>query len=74
MKAYPGRTKGVTWSYHRPLQEYVNALADCGLMVDRLREVPTYKVITSGPQAEAQNLAHREIPLFLGIRARKVER
>jgi SAM-dependent methyltransferase len=74
MKAYPGRARGVTWSYHRPLQEYVNALADCGLMVDRLREVPTYKVITSGPQAEAQNLAHREIPLFLGIRARKVER
>jgi hypothetical protein len=43
-------------------------------MVDRLREVPTYKVITSGPHAEAQNLAQREIPLFLGIRARKVER
>ena len=73
MKAYPGQ-HGVTRSFHRPLQEYVNGLSDEGLLVDRLRELPTYKVSTSGPRARAENLANQEIPLFLGLRAIKPPR
>jgi SAM-dependent methyltransferase len=68
LKSFSG---GVTRSYHRPLQDYVNGLAAAGLAVDYLREIPTYKTETSGPQAKAINLANREIPLFMAIRARK---
>lgn len=72
LKAYPGRRKGVTISYHRPLESYVNGLAEAGMMVDRLMEIPTYKE-ERGPRARAVNLSNREIPLFLGVRAVKVE-
>jgi SAM-dependent methyltransferase len=63
---------GVTRSFHRPLEEYVNGLAAAGLLVDGLREVPTYKEAPAGPRARAENLANREIPLFLCLRARKL--
>ena len=72
MKAYAGG-RAATWSYHRPLEDYINGLAACGLTVDCLKEIPTYKVATSGPQAQAQNVLNREIPLFLALRARKGE-
>jgi ubiquinone/menaquinone biosynthesis C-methylase UbiE len=70
-KAYPGQQKGVTLDFHRPLQDYVNGLADCGLVVDCIKEIPTYKICTSGPRAKARNTASREVPLFLGLRAIK---
>ncbi|MGH2588923.1 MAG: hypothetical protein ACRDJE_28700, partial [Dehalococcoidia bacterium] len=62
---------GVTRSFHRPLEMYVNGLAAVGLVVDAMREVPTYKEADAGPRARAENLANREIPLFLCLRARK---
>jgi SAM-dependent methyltransferase len=71
MQAQAGQKREVTLSFHRPLGEYINCLAECGLLIDRMEEIPTYKVHRSGPQAEAINLAHTEIPLFLGLRARK---
>jgi SAM-dependent methyltransferase len=64
------RRGGVTRSHHRPLQEYVNALAAAGLAVDGMREAPTYKTVTSGERARAENLSNKEIPLFLALRAR----
>jgi SAM-dependent methyltransferase len=71
MKAY-GRQTGTTRSFHRPLEAYVNGLAACGLLVDCIRELPTYQAQRAGPQARAEDLANQEIPLFLGLRARKV--
>lgn len=68
MKAYTGRQKGVTLSFHRPLQAYVAALADSGLYIERFEELPTF---ASGDSA-ADELAGQEIPLFLAIRARKM--
>ncbi len=70
-KPYPGQRRGVTLDFHRPLQDYVNGLADCGLVVDCIKEVPTYKICTSGPRTKARNVANREVPLFLGLRALK---
>jgi hypothetical protein len=29
--------EGVTLDFHRPLQDYVNGLADCGLVVNCIR-------------------------------------
>lgn len=61
MKTYPGKS-GVTISFHRPLSHYVNALGAEGLLIDRMDEIRSYK----------DNPAEQEIPLFLGIRARKL--
>ncbi|GIV97193.1 MAG: rRNA methylase [Herpetosiphonaceae bacterium] len=71
MKAYGGGRHGATRSYHRPLEDYINGLAACGLLVDHIREIPTYKIRQTGPHAKAENRANREIPLFLGLRALK---
>jgi SAM-dependent methyltransferase len=71
MKTYETPHPGATRSFHRPLEAYVNGLAACGLLVDCVREVPTYKVRPAGPRASAENRANGEIPLFLGLRAWK---
>jgi ubiquinone/menaquinone biosynthesis C-methylase UbiE len=60
-----------TWSFHRPLQQYVEALAAAGLWMDALEEWPSHKVSTSGPRAPAENTARNEIPMFLALRAVK---
>jgi SAM-dependent methyltransferase len=62
----------VSTTYHRPLEAYVTALADAGLAIDALRELPTFQAARSGPSAKAENAANREFPLFLALRARKL--
>lgn len=73
MKAYPGQQSGVTLSFHRPLQDYINSLADQGLLVDQMREIASRMHRPSGPRSKAEDVAHQEIPLFLALRARKVD-
>ena len=58
---------GATISFHRPLSTYINTLAACGLLVDRLEEITTYQ--RSNNRAEQR--ANEEFPLFMGLRARK---
>ncbi|VAW30400.1 hypothetical protein MNBD_CHLOROFLEXI01-403 [hydrothermal vent metagenome] len=62
-----------TKSFHRPLQTYINGLAACGLLVDRVKEIPLRDVdrLANG-RLKANKRASAEIPLFLGIRARKL--
>lgn len=66
---HDGRT--ATRSYHRPLEQYVSALADAGFVIDALREAPA-GVITRGRASPVRRRAEEEFPLFLGIRARCV--
>lgn len=74
MKAYPGRENaGTTRSFHRPIEAYVNGIAAHGLLVDRMDEIPAHKLAAAPQNKRAENLARQEIPLFLGIRGRKVE-
>lgn len=70
LKPYPGQ-KGVSRSFHRPLQEYINGLGRHGFAVTRMMEIPTYKK-SSGPKAKAENRAHEEIPLFMALQAIKI--
>jgi SAM-dependent methyltransferase len=72
MKPLPGQEGRSTRSFHRPAQSYVNGLAEHGLLVDRLEEIPVQKLKALGQSTKAEKLARQEIPLFLGIRARKV--
>lgn len=67
---HPGKDPGrYTWTFHRPLESYVSALAAAGLLVDALQEWAGHKQSTSGPRAAAENTARAEIPMFLAIRA-----
>jgi len=59
----------VTWTFHRPIQTYVKALAEAGLFVDALEEWSSLRTSQPGPRAAEENRARREIPMFLAIRA-----
>jgi SAM-dependent methyltransferase len=71
-EAARGGTAVQTWTFHRPLEHYVKALAAAGLLLDRMEEWASARVSDSGPRAPEENRARREIPLFLALRARKI--
>ena len=58
---------GITRSYHRPLSDYVNAIADAGMTLDAMKEIPE----PSRPPGRGTGGIRRngDIPLFLGFRA-----
>lgn len=62
-----GAPRGATISFHRPLMDYVNALAEHGLWVDAMLELPD-------PVAPDDSRSNPEVPLFLALRARRAER
>jgi len=72
MKVMPGKDAKTTRSFHRSIGEYVNGLSACGLLVDRMDEVPGHKSTAAVSNTRAENTARKEIPLFLGLRARKL--
>lgn len=63
---------GVTRSYHRPLEAYINGLAAHGLLTERMAEIPAADARGAQGQSRADALADREFPLFLGLRAQKI--
>ena len=71
LKSYGRDRSGATRSHHRPLEDYVCALAENGLAVDLMREIPADRGLVSGARTRAERRADREIPLFLGLRAVK---
>jgi len=74
MKTLPGKDGRVaTRSFHRPVGAYINALAANGLLVDRMLEIPGHRANPPPEHERAAEQARREIPLFLGLRARKVD-
>jgi ubiquinone/menaquinone biosynthesis C-methylase UbiE len=69
---HPGAAPDVyTWTFHRPIESYVKAMRNAGLLIDALEEWPSHKTSQPGPRAAAENTARNEIPLFLAIRAKK---
>ena len=70
---HPGSDpKHYTWSFHRPLQTYVKTLRNAGFLIDNLEEWPSHKTSEpNAPRAAAENLARKEIPMFLALRAVK---
>lgn len=61
-----------TLSFHRPLQFYFKALQKAGFCVDRLEEWTSHKESEPGPRKAAEDLARKEIPLFLFVGANKI--
>ncbi|HTW94553.1 MAG TPA: methyltransferase domain-containing protein [Tepidisphaeraceae bacterium] len=69
---HPGKPGGgYTWSFHRPIETYIKALRNAGLLVDAIEEWPSHRQSTSGPRAAAENRAREEIPMFMALRAVK---
>jgi ubiquinone/menaquinone biosynthesis C-methylase UbiE len=70
---HPGKDPDrYTWTFHKPIESYVRALRNAGLLVDAIEEWPSHKTSTSGPRAPAENTARKEIPMFMAIRALKL--
>ncbi len=70
---HPGSAPDVyTWSFHKPIEGYVRALRNAGLLIDALEEWASHKTSEAGPKAAAENAARKEIPMFLALRAIKV--
>ena len=64
----PGAKKSEkTYSYHRPLQVYVKALAKNGICITRLEEWISHKESQIGPRKQAEDKARKEIPMFMCI-------
>ena len=60
-----------TRSYHRPLSDYVNGLATYGFAVEALREPGDLPEGERPGRRPARGNNDAEIPLFLGLRARR---
>ncbi len=66
---HPGSDPGTyTWDYHRPIEAYIKAARQAGLLLDALEEWPSHKTSEPGPKAKAENTAREEIPLFMAMR------
>ncbi|MEL7474264.1 MAG: methyltransferase domain-containing protein, partial [Planctomycetota bacterium] len=58
-----------TWTFHRPVGDYVRELAESGFWVDAIEEWSSSRTSQPGPRAEEENRARAEIPMFMAIRA-----
>jgi ubiquinone/menaquinone biosynthesis C-methylase UbiE len=68
----PGqRVQTTTWSFHRPLSEYVSMLASAGFVITGLEEWLSDKQ-SQGKAAKMENRSREEIPLFMAIVAEKL--
>ena len=61
-----------TISYHRSLQDFFKALSKHNLVVTRLEEWISHKKSQTGPRQKAEDLARKEIPLFMMLEATKI--
>ena len=61
-----------TISFHRPLQYYVKLLAKNGLAITRLEEWISHKKSQKGPRQIAEDIARKEIPIFMCIEVKKI--
>lgn len=72
---HPGEDPdGYTWTFHKPIGLYVKALRQAGLLVDAIEEWPSHKTSQAGGRGAAENKSRKEIPMFMAIRAIKVDR
>ncbi|MBX4191938.1 class I SAM-dependent methyltransferase [Candidatus Parcubacteria bacterium] len=69
---HPGKSNSpTTISYHRSLQDFSKALHKSGFAITRLEEWISHKQSGKGPRQSAENLARKEIPMFLMLEASK---
>ena len=72
--ASSGAEAVTTTTFHRPISEYVRALAGAGFVLEDLEEWTRPRESEPGPRADEENRARTEIPMFLAFRARLAPR
>ncbi len=70
----PGQkdNKKITPSFHRPLQVYSKAFSKHGFAITKIEEWMSHKKSQPGPQAEAENKARKEFPMFMCLELKRV--
>lgn len=70
----PGQkeNKKITPSFHRPLQVYSKAFAKHSFAITKIEEWMSHKTSQPGPQAEAENKARKEFPMFMCLELKKI--
>lgn len=72
MLMHPGQKESeATISYHRSMQDFFKSLSKNNFVVARLEEWISHKASQKGPRQKAEDLARKEIPLFMMIEAKK---
>jgi ubiquinone/menaquinone biosynthesis C-methylase UbiE len=70
---HPGQKKSATTlSYHRSLQDFFKALSKAHFTISRLEEWISHRKSDRGGRQKAEDLARKEIPLFLMLEAIKL--
>jgi hypothetical protein len=64
--------KKVTYSFHRPISYFINLLAKYGFAVNGMLELNSDKE-SQGKAARRENIARDEFPLFMVIKATKID-
>ena len=68
----PGnRNSKKTYSFHRPLQVYVKSLAKNGFVITKLEEWISHKESQKGPKKNIEDMARKEIPMFMCLECLK---
>lgn len=68
---HPGKGKSAhTISYHRSLQDFFKLLTTAGFAVTKLEEWISHRKSERGPRQKAEDIARKEIPMFLLLEAR----
>lgn len=62
-----------TTFFHRPLSVYLTALGNAGLAVTACEELLTHRLSEPGGRSRGENRSKQEFPLFLAIKAVKLE-
>ena len=69
---HPGKGKGQTWSFHRPLSYYTQLSSKHGLYIETIEEWVSPKTST-GRTARIENRARKELPLFMTMVFRRFD-
>jgi len=72
MQKYGAGRQDVTRSFHRPLHAYVNTLFSQGFVTEELLETEAPPPPDKDHEPRMDRLAREDIPMFFGLRARKV--
>ncbi|MEZ6242938.1 MAG: pseudouridine synthase [Phycisphaerales bacterium] len=67
--AAKGAEPVTTTTFHRPIEAYASAIAGAGLVIDAIEEWASGRRSEPGPNANEEDRARAEIPMFLAIRA-----
>ena len=66
------KIKTYTYSFHHSLQDYMKALSASSFAIVKLEEWISNRKSEAGPRAKAEDVARKEIPVFMAFEAVKI--